>query len=114
MFGILLHEYSFGNNKVTRKLYHKIYASKEDVVKGINNILIKRVNSLNNSSRYTDGVECFAIVDRGYHILDVKHEFDQAIIFVDGKDGIHSENDASIYPVVTASFIEFTGEGLNV
>ena len=114
MFGILLHEYSFGNNKATRKLYHKIYASKEDVVKGINTILSKRANSLNNSSRYTNGVDCFTIVDSGYQIPDVNHEFDQAIIFVDGKDGIHSENDASIYPVVTASVEEFTGGSLNV
>lgn len=108
MFGLLLKEYEYGSNKVTKKLYHKIYASEEDAFSGARSITNMKARALNHSSKDQQDITKFMCVDYGYTVADVD-EFDAAVIFVDGKDGIHSINDATIHMVMSAKVVEFTG-----
>lgn len=106
MFGLLLREYEYGSNKVTEKLYHKIYASQEDAFSGARSFMSSKAKTLNHSSIPQDGITKFMCVDYGYTVGNVA-DFDAAVIFVDGKNGIHSENDATIKIVTSAKVIEF-------
>lgn len=106
MFGLLLREYEYGSDRVTEKLYHKIYASQEDAFSGARAFMSSRAKTLNHSSAQRDGITKFMCVDYGYTVGKVA-DFDAAVIFVDGKDGIHSENDATIKIVTSAKVIEF-------
>lgn len=106
MFGLLLREYEYGSDKVTEKLYHKIYASQTDAFSGARSITSSKARMLNQSSVKQDNITKFMCVDYGYVVEDAA-EFDSAVIFVDGKEGIHSENDATIRLVMSAKVVEF-------
>ena len=106
MFGLLLREYEYGSNKVTEKLYHKIYASQDDAFSGARSITSLRAKTLNHSSVHQDNITKFMCVDYGYTVGNVA-DFDAAVIFVDVKEGIHSENDSTIRLVMSAKVVEF-------
>lgn len=108
MFGLLLREYTYGSSKVTEKLYHKIYASEQDAFSGARSLTTSKAKTLNQSSARIDGILKFMCVDYGY-VVDNSNNFDSAVIFVDGKEGIHSENDATIHLVMSVKVVEFDG-----
>lgn len=107
MYGLLIHNYEYASDNVKKKLYHKIFASEYDGVEAARKLAEVEAVKLNNSSaQYGERVSKFVSVDGGYFIENVD-EFDAAVIYVDGKDGIYSENDATIHPVVTYKVVQF-------
>jgi len=106
MFGLLIREYEYGSNDVTEKLYHRIYASQNDAFSGARSVMSSKAKSLNQSALYENNITKFMCVDYGYTVGNVG-DFDAAVIFVDGKNGIHSENDATIKIVTSAKVVEF-------
>lgn len=106
MFGLLIREYEYGSSKVTEKLYHKIYASQDDAFSGARSLMSGKAKTLNHSSIEQDKITKFMCVDYGYTVGDAD-DFDVAVIFVDGKYGIHSENDATIKIVTSVKVMKF-------
>lgn len=106
MFGLLIREYEYGSSKVTETLYHKIYASQDDAFSGARSLMSGKAKTLNHSSTQRDNIAKFMCVDYGYTIGNTD-DFDAAVIFVDGKYGIHSENDATIKLVTSAKVVKF-------
>lgn len=107
MFGLLIHEHEYSSSKVTKKLYHKIFASEYEGFEAAKKLATIEALKLNRSSaQYGERIEKFVSVDSGY-VVDGMEEFDAAVIFVDGKNGIYSENDATIHPVVSYKVVQF-------
>ena len=107
MFGLLLHEHEYKSSEVTKKLYHKIFASEAEGLEAATKLARVEAVKLNRcSARNGDNIEKYISVDEQY-VLDGMEDFDAAVLFVDGKDGIYSVNDATISPVISYKVVQF-------
>lgn len=107
MFALLITEHFYKSDKTRQKLYHRIYESERSAVEASVALAESTVRTQERLNRFSEGHHKFTNVDRGFEIPNVE-DFDAAVIFVDGNEGIDTINDATIHIVASYKVVEFT------
>ena len=108
MFALLITQYRYQSTDTQQKLYHRIFESERaawDAAQALARSTARRQEEMNV---FKEDCQKFTQVDGSFEIPHVEDHFDAAVIFVDGKDGVDSINDATIHVVSTYKVVEFT------
>ncbi len=108
MFALLITQYKYQSSDTQQKLYHRIFESERAAYEAAQSLARSTARRQEEMNIFKEDCQKFTHVDHSFEIPHVEDRFDAAVIFVDGKDGVDSINDATIHVVSTYKVVEFT------
>jgi len=108
MFALLITQYKYQSSDTQQKLYHRIFESERAAYEAAQSLARSTARRQEEMNVFKENYQKFTYVDGCFEIPHVKDSLDAAVIFVDGKEGVDSINDATIHVVSTYKVVEFT------